>query len=207
MSDLLAELTQGSIHVVYSFGYVGVFVLVALSNLLFPIPSQLVLAFSGFLIGRGYFSFPPVLLASTAASLISALVLYAPGHRLGAKPLPRFVRRLGWLTFVNESHLDRASAWFEQHDEKAILIARLVPGVGSLISVPAGLNRMPLWRFLTYTTLGAILWNTTFIVLGWALGTGWRMVAQYAQPLGYVGLATVVSGVLWFLWHRRRTHR
>jgi membrane protein DedA with SNARE-associated domain len=207
MSDLLAELTQGSIHVVYSFGYVGVFVLVALSNLLFPIPSQLVLAFSGFLIGRGYFSFPPVLLASTAASVISALVLYAPGHRLGEKPLHRFVRRLGWLTFVNESHLDRASAWFEQHDEKAILIARLVPGVGSLISVPAGLNRMPLWRFLTYTTLGAILWNTTFIVLGWALGTGWRMVAQYAQPLGYVGLAILVSGVLWFLWHRRRTHR
>lgn len=207
MSDLLAELTQGSIHVVYSFGYVGVFVLVALSNLLLPIPSQLVLAFSGFLIGRGYFSFPPVLLASTAASVISALVLYAPGHRLGEKPLHRFVRRLGWLTFMNESHLDRASAWFEQHDEKAILIARLVPGVGSLISVPAGLNRMPLWRFLTYTTLGAILWNTTFIVLGWALGTGWRTVAQYAQPLGYVGLATVVSGVLWFLWHRRRTHR
>ena len=207
MSDLLAELTQGSIHVVYSFGYVGVFVLVALSNLLLPIPSQLVLAFSGFLIGRGYFSFPPVLLASTAASVISALILYAPGHRLGEKPLHRFVRRLGWLTFVNESHLDRASAWFEQHDEKAILIARLVPGVGSLISVPAGLNRMPLWRFLTYTTLGAILWNTTFIVLGWALGTEWRMVAQYAQPLGYVGLAILVSGVLWFLWHRRRTHR
>ncbi|MBV9454477.1 MAG: DedA family protein [Rubrobacter sp.] len=207
MSDLLTELTRGSIHVVYSFGYVGVFVLVALSNLLLPIPSQLVLAFSGFLIDRGYFSFPMVLLTSTAASLVSALILYAPGHRLGEKPLHRFVRRFGRLAFVNESHLYKASAWFEQHDEKAVLIARLIPGVGSLISVPAGLNRMPLWRFLTYTTLGASLWNTMFIGLGWALGTWWRTVAQYAQPLGYVGLAIVVSGLFWFLWHRRRIHR
>jgi len=207
MSDLLAELTQWSIHVVYSFGYVGVFVLVALSNLLLPIPSQLVLAFSGFLVGRGYFSFPLVLLASTAASLLSALFLYAPGHRLGEKPLHRFVGRFGRLAFVNESHLDKASAWFEQHDEKAVLIARLVPGVGSLISVPAGLNRMPLWRFLAYTTLGTGLWNTMFIGLGWALGTWWRIVVQYAQPLGYVGLAIVVGGVIWLLWRRRRTHR
>jgi membrane protein DedA with SNARE-associated domain len=207
MSDLLTELTQGSIHVVYSFGYVGVFVLVALSNLLLPIPSQFVLAFSGFLVGRGYFSFPLVLLASTAASLLSALFLYAPGYRLGEKPLHRFVGRFGRLAFVNESHLDKASTWFEQHDEKAVLIARLVPGVGSLISVPAGLNRMPLWRFLAYTTLGTGLWNTMFIGLGWALGTWWRMVVQYAQALGYVGLAIVVGGVIWLLWRQRRTHR
>ena len=207
MSDLFAELAQWSINVVYYFGYAGVFVLVALSNLLLPIPSQLVLPFAGFLVGQGHFSFPLVLLTSTAASLASALILYAPGHRLGEKPLRRFVERFGRLVFVKESHLDKAGEWFEQHGEKAVLVARLVPGVGSLISVPAGLEQMSLWRFLAYTALGNGLWNAIFIGLGWALGAWWTMVVQYAQPLQYVGLATVVGGILWFVWRRRRAHR
>jgi membrane protein DedA with SNARE-associated domain len=207
VSDLPAQLAHWSVSVVHSFGYVGVFVLVALSNLLLPIPSQLVLPLSGFLVSQGRFSFPLVLLTSTAASLPSALILYAPGYRLGEKPLRRFVGRFGRLVFLNESHLDKASGWFERYGEKAVLIGRLVPGVGSLISVPAGLEQMPLCRFLAYTALGNGLWNAMFVGLGWALGARWTIVAQYAQPLRYVGLAIVVAGIFWFLWRRRRAHR
>lgn len=203
MSDLLADLAQWSIKVLYSFGYVGVFVLVASSNLLVPIPSQLVLPLSGFLVGQGYFSFLLVFLTSTAASLASALVLYAPGRRLGEKPLRRFVGRFGRLVFVNESHLDKASEWFERHGEKAVLIARLVPGVGSLISVPAGLERMSAWRFLAYTALGNGMWNATFIGLGWALDNQWALAQQYASLLQYVLLVAAACGVFWFFLRRR----
>lgn len=204
MSGLLTDLAQWSISALYSFGYVGLFVLVASSNLLMPIPSQVVLPFSGFLVSQGHFSFLLVLLTSTAASLLSALILYAPGHLLGQKPLYRLVGRFGRLVFVNESHLEKASEWFERHGEKAVLIARLVPGVGSLISVPAGLERMPAWRFLVYTTLGNGLWNAAFIGLGWALGKQWALAQQYARLLQYVLMVAAVCGVFWFFLRRRR---
>lgn len=129
---------------------------------------------------------------------------FTPGRRLGEKPLRRFVRRFARLTFINESHLDKASEWFERHGEKAVLIARLVPGAGSLISVPAGLERMSAWRFLAYTALGNGLWDATFIGLGWALGNQWALAQQYARLLQYVLLVAAACGVFWFFLRRRR---
>jgi membrane protein DedA with SNARE-associated domain len=97
---------------------------------------------------------------------------------------------------------------FERHGGKAILIGHLVPGVGALISVPAGLNGMPIrWRFLGYTVLGGTLWTGTLVGLGWALGSRWRMVELYASFIGYAVLGVAVVGVLWFLWRRWKTYQ
>jgi membrane protein DedA with SNARE-associated domain len=106
------------------------------------------------------------------------------------------------------SDLDRASAAFERHGGKAILIAHLIPGVGALISVPAGLKRMPIrWRFLGYTVLGAASWTGALVGLGWSLGRRWRIVELYASVIGLAVLAALISAILWFLWRRWRTHR
>jgi membrane protein DedA with SNARE-associated domain len=208
MSDLFADLAQWVVEVVYSFGYGGVFVLIALINLhLLPIPTQLILSLAGFLVGQGRFSFVLVLAASTAGTLSASLALYLLGHWVGEKSLRRLVGRLERFRLVYESDLDKASKVFERHGGKAIVIGHLFPAVGALISIPAGLKRMPLLRqFLVYTVLGGSLWNGAFIVLGWVLGAQWMVIEQYASVMQYVAMAALAGGIIWFVWYRRKEY-
>jgi membrane protein DedA with SNARE-associated domain len=203
MGSLLAELARWAVDVVHSFGYAGVFVLVLSGSLFLPIPTELTLPLFGFLVGQGRLSLIPVVLTATVARVSAALIFYALGLRIGQARLRRLIERAERTKLLFGSDLDRASGAFERHGGKAILIGHLIPGVGALISVPAGLKRMPIrWRFLGYTVLGATLWTGTLIGLGWALGRRWRIVELYASFVGVVVLATLFLGVLWFLWRR-----
>ncbi len=204
MGAVLADLARWTADVVYSFGYPGVAALIALQNLFPPIPSALILPLAGFLVGQGRFSFFPVLLAATTGSVSSALVFYALGRRIGEERLRKFVRRFGRYVLVGERDLNRALAWFGRYGGKAVLFGRLVPGVGTFVSVPAGLSRMPMLRFVAYTALGTALWNGAFIGAGWALGNRWQLAQRYLHTFEYGLLAAAVAGVLWFLWRRWR---
>jgi membrane protein DedA with SNARE-associated domain len=177
-----------------------------LSNVYLPIPSQLVLPFSGFLVGQERFSFPLVLVASTAGAVIGTLLLYVPGRWLGEETLRRFLKRYGRFVPMNESSLDKASESFDRHGGKAVLIARLVPGAGSLISVPAGIERMPLWRFVVYTALGNVIYNAALIGLGWWLGSQWELVERYAPIAEYAVLAIVAVVIVRFVWRWWKAH-
>lgn len=202
------SLAQWTVEVVYYFGYSGVAVLMLLSNLFLPIPSELVLPFAGFLVGRGFFSFPVLMLAATVGSLVGALAVYAPAHRLGEDPARRFIKRYGRFVLLSESDLDKASGWFEQHGGRAVLLGRLVPGVGAMISVPAGIERMPLRGFLIYTLIGNGIWNGMFIALGWALSSQWGLVREYTSLIEYAVLAVVAVVILRFAWRRlRKRHK
>lgn len=202
MNDLLAALAQWAVEVIYSSGYLGVFILTTLIGLhLLPLPTQPILALAGFLVGQGRFSFVLVLLASTTGETVSSLGLYYLGHLIGEKSLRRLVGRLERFKLVFRSDLDKASEVFEQHGGKAILIGHLVPAVGALISIPAGIRRMPiLRRFMFYTVLGSTIWNGAFIILGWILGAQWASVEQYAPIMEYTVLVAMVGGILWLLW-------
>ncbi len=207
MGSLLAELAGWVVDVVHSFGYVGVFVLVLSGSLFLPIPTELTLPLFGFLVGQGRLSFVPVLLTATAARVSAALIFYALGLRIREARLRRLIGRVERTKLLFRSDLDRASAAFERHGGKAILISHLIPGVGALISVPAGLKRMPLrWRFLGYTVLGAASWTGLLVGLGWSLGRRWRIVELYASFVGFAVLVALVLGILWFLWRRWRAH-
>src|SRR5215216_2498170 len=208
MSDLLASIAQWIVDVVYSFGYLGVAVLVALGNLHLPIPTQLVLPFAGFLVWQGRFSFVLALVAATIGAVIASLILYLLGLWIGEASLHRFVGRFGRFVFVYESDLYKASKVFERHGGKAIVIGHLVPGVGALISIPAGIKRMPLLRrFVPYTILGSTLWNIAFVVLGLVLGAQWAVVKQYTSIIEYVLIASMAGAILWFLKHRWKGHK
>jgi len=208
MGNLLAELARWVFDVVHSFGYVGVFVLVLSGSLFLPIPTELTLPLFGFLVGQGRLSFVAVVLTGTAARVAAAFIFYAVGLRIREARLRRLIERVERTKLLFRSDLDRASTAFERHGGKAILIAHLIPGVGALISVPAGLKRMPIrWRFLGYTVLGAASWTGALVGLGWTLGRRWRMVEFYASLIGFAVLAALVSVLLWFLWRRWRTHR
>jgi membrane protein DedA with SNARE-associated domain len=208
MVDLLGDIAQWTIDVVYSFGYVGVAILTALGYLHLLVPTALVLSLAGFLVGQGQFSFIAVLIWTTVAGAVGSLILYLPGLWISEESLRRFVGRFGRFVFVYESDLDKASKMFERHGGKAVLIGHLLPGVTALVSIPAGIKRMPIFsRFMVYTVLGTVLWNGAHIGLGWALGSQWTLVERYARIVEYVVLAMIAVGVLWFLWRRWKARK
>ena len=206
MGALLADLVRWVLDVVHSFGYVGVFVLILAGSLFLPVPTELTLPLLGFLVGHGRLSFFPVLLTAMAARLSASLIMYEIGLRISEVRLRRLVKRLERPRLVFVSDLEGASRVFEQHGGKAILVGHLIPGVGALVSVPAGMKRMPLrWRFLGYTILGCTLWTGTLIGLGWALGGRWRIVEAFTSFVGSAVLILLASAILFFFWRRRRT--
>lgn len=207
MGGLLADLVRWVFDVVHSFGYVGVFVLILAGSLFLPVPTELTLPLLGFLVGHERLSFFPVLLTATAARVSASLIMYEVGLRISEVRLRRLVKRLERFRLIFVSDLEGASKVFEEHGGKAILVGHLIPGVGALVSVPAGLKRMPLrWRFLGYTVLGCTLWTGTLIGLGLALGGRWRIVEAFTSFVGSAVLILLVCAIVFFFWRRRRTH-
>ena len=208
MGGVLTDLVRWVIDVVHSLGYVGVFALILAGSVYLPVPTELTLPLFGFLIGNGRLSFVPVLLAATAARVCAALVMYAVGFRLREARLRRVIKHFERSKLLFVSDFERASAVFERHGGKAILVGHLIPGVGALVSVPAGLKRMPLrWRFLGYTILGCSIWNSSLIGLGWALGGRWRIVEVFTSFVGISALIVLIAAIIWFFWRRRKAHR
>jgi len=200
----LGGLTGWIAGVIDSLGAAGVGLLVALENLVPPIPSEIVLTMAGYLAGEGSMSLAVVIVAATAGSVVGALVLYRLGYALGEDRLKRWLDR---IPLVDADDLDRADAWFERHAGRAVLVGRCVPVVRSLVSIPAGANRMPLGRFTAFTTVGSGVWNSLFVGAGFALGSRWQQVEAYARWFDYAILAlVVVSAAAWVVRKRRRRH-
>ena len=208
MGGVLTDLVRWVIDVVHSLGYVGVFVLILSGSLYLPIPTELTLPLFGFLIGNGRLTYVPVLLSATAARVSASLILYAVGFRLREARLRRVIKHFERYKLLFVSDFERASRVFARHGGKAILIGHLIPGVGALVSVPAGLKRMPLrWQFLGYTVLGCSIWNGSLIGLGWTLGGRWRIVEVFTSFVGFAVLTVLIAATLWFFWRRRKVHR
>jgi len=167
-----------ALDVMAALGEVGLGLLVAIENLFPPIPSEVVLPIAGFLASQGRLSLPLAVLAATVGSLVGALVLYALGRAWGPQRSRRVVAR---LPLVDVADLERAEAQFDRHAVVAVLVGRCIPVVRSLVSLPAGAQRMPVLRFAVLTTLGSAVWNTVFIGAGYALGQQWERVSGYAD--------------------------
>ena len=209
MSDLIGNIAYWAVDIVYSFGYIGIAVLIGLINLhLLPVPTQLVLCLVGFLVGQGQFAFVLVLLASTVGAVAASLVLYYLGAWIGEEKLHQIVKRFERFKLLFVADLERASAVFSRHGGKAILVGHLFPGVGAMISIPAGIKRMSLFgRFMIYTILGCLVWNGGFIFLGLMLGSNWPVVKEYSSIIEYSVLAILVVGVLLLIWRRWKVYK
>ncbi|MET7967745.1 DedA family protein [Micromonospora sp. NPDC005305] len=188
--------------VIDSFGAVGVALLVALESIVPPIPSEVVLAMAGYLAAEGRFNVVLIVLAATAGSLLGALVLYWLGAALGEERLKRW---LDHIPLVDREDLEKADRWFERHGRWAVLFGRVVPVVRSLVSVPAGANRMPLGEFIVLTTLGSGVWNALIVGAGFALGSRWQEVDHYSHWFNYAIFAVfAVTVAAWVVKKVRR---
>ncbi|WFE42125.1 DedA family protein [Micromonospora sp. WMMD998] len=195
-------LTGWVASVIDSMGAVGVALLVALESIIPPIPSEIVLAMAGYLSAEGRFNVVVIVLAATAGSLLGALVLYWLGAAIGEDRLKRW---LDHIPLVDLEDLEKADRWFERHGRWAVLIGRLVPVVRSLISVPAGANRMPMGEFVLLTTLGSGVWNALIVGAGFALGARWKDVDRYSHWFNYAIFA--IFGVMIVSWAVKKVRR
>ncbi|WP_107473765.1 DedA family protein, partial [Streptomyces griseiscabiei] len=177
-------------------GAPGAGLAVALENLFPPIPSEVVLPLAGFAASTGQISLVAALLWTTAGSVVGALALYGVGALLGRD---RTVAIAARLPLVKVSDIERTEAWFLRHGTKAVFFGRMIPVFRSLISVPAGVERMPLPVFALLTTLGSALWNTAFVLAGYFLGANWTEVTAIASTYSKIVLAGAAVAVLLFI--------
>lgn len=168
---------QFILHIIEQFGYFGVFFLILIENVFPPIPSEVILLFSGFFSSYTSLSVFYMILASTLGSFLGAIILYYIGKIFNKERLKKIVNgRLGKILFLKEKDIDKADEWFDNKGNKSVFFCRFVPIVRSLISIPAGMSEMPMGKFIIYTICGSMIWNTVLICLGFRLGSNWEYV-------------------------------
>lgn len=185
-----------AIGLMETLGAPGAGVAIALENLFPPLPSEVILPLAGFTASQGSLILWQVLVWTTAGSVVGAILLYGLGAWLGRDRLRAIVDR---MPLVKLEDVDKAEAWFNRHGDWAVLIGRVIPIVRSLISIPAGVERMPIWRFLAFTTLGSGVWNTLLVGAGYLLGDQWHIVEESVGVFQKVVIAVVVLLVVWWL--------
>ncbi|GAA2632285.1 DedA family protein [Actinomadura fulvescens] len=177
-------------------GAPGAGLAIALENLFPPLPSEGILPLAGFTAAQGDMSLVAAIVWTTIGSVVGALALYGIGTAVGRERMRRLIDR---LPLVNVADLEKSEAWFAKHGAKAVFFGRMVPVFRSLISVPAGVQRMSLRTFTLLTAAGSALWNTGFVLAGYSLGDNWRSVEGYAGAYSKVIMAVAVLAVVAFV--------
>jgi membrane protein DedA with SNARE-associated domain len=195
-TEMLEELSNWAADVVEALGYLGVALLVAIENVFPPIPSEVVLGLAGYTASRGDASVVGMIVAATIGSVVGAWVLYGFSAAVGPVRLRAIVIRYGkWIGF-GEADLDRAEGWFDRRSQLAVLICRCIPLIRSVISIPAGLRRMPLRTFTIYTLIGSLIWNTLLVGAGYLLGDQWEKVLDVTEPFQNIVIAVIALLIL-----------
>jgi membrane protein DedA with SNARE-associated domain len=184
-------------NLIDSMGAFGVGLVMFLENVFPPIPSELVMPLAGFNAAQGRQSLLAVFVMGTVGAVLGALLWYEVGRRIGRARLDRFIESYGvWLTLSTQD-VDRAVDWFDRHDKAATFFGRMIPGVRTMISVPAGLARMELWRFMLYTTAGSALWNAALLTAGYLLQSQYERVQTWLNPVTNLILGAVLAAYVY----------
>lgn len=187
------------VGIVSQSGYVGIFMLMFIENLFPPIPSELIMPLAGFVAARGELNLVLTIIVGTLGSIMGALPWYYAGALLGQARLKRIAGKHGrWLT-VSADDIEHAALWFQRHGGGAVFFGRLIPAIRTLISVPAGVTRMPLLPFLAYSTAGSLIWTSALAVAGFMLQKQYHVVAEYLDPVSKGVIALVVAAYLYRL--------
>jgi membrane protein DedA with SNARE-associated domain len=194
------------VDVIGDVGVLGVGALVALETVFPPIPSEIILPFAGFSAARGDIDPVGAWVAATLGALLGAFLLYAVGGAVGYERAHQLAGKR-WFILFSQADLRRGERFFDRHGSKVVLLGRCIPFVRSVVSVPAGIARMPLGRFTALTLLGSGVWNAAFIWAGFTLGSRWDEVGRYLQPASYAVTAAVLATLLTLAVRRWQSRR
>lgn len=202
MSAIMDKVQEIITAIIMALSYPGIALVMFAENLFPPIPSELVMPFAGFIVGKGEMNLVAVMLAGTIGAVLGALALYYIGMWADETIIRRFIRSYGKFFFISEADIDKTLAFFAKRGEIVVFTGRLIPLVRSLISIPAGMNRMPMGRFLLWTTFGSLIWNGILTYAGIVLGSKWEEVLGLVDRYEKVALGLIGLGLIWFIGNR-----
>lgn len=189
---------ESIVNTINSLGYLGIALLMALENLVPPIPSEIIMPLSGFVVTQGKLQFIYVVLAGTIGSVLGATPWYFLGKFWGLKRTQKIADQYGkWLT-ISGKDVQKAKIWFDRKGYIATALGRLIPGIRTYISLPAGISKMPLSPFLIYSTAGSIIWVSLLTYAGYILGENYQRIGTYFKPFStFVLISILVISIYW----------
>lgn len=201
--NLLALISSFILATIAKLGYAGVFVLMALESAAIPIPSEVIMPFSGFLVSAGKFNLWAIVVLGTLGNVFGSIILYFIGFYGGRA----FVLRYGKYILFSEHDLGLAERWFAKYGSATAFFGRLLPIIRTYISFPAGLAKMDFWKFSFYTVLGAAPWTFVFALLGVKLGENWKEIEVYARKFDIIIGILIIIGIGWFVWNHFKNNQ
>ncbi len=184
-----------AVSIISFLGYLGVFFLMTLESMIFPVPSEAIMPFAGYLAYSGKFNLLLIVFIATLGSILGSLISYYMGYYGGEK----FVLKIGKYLLLNEEHLKTSEEWFNKRGQSTIFISRFIPVIRHFISIPAGTAKMNKIKFITYTFLGAFGWNYFLAYLGLKLGENWRVVSEYSKYIDILIILSLVGIISWYI--------
>ena len=194
------------INLMNQFGYIGIFLLIAIENIFPPIPSEVILTFGGYMTTYSNLNVPLVILSATLGSLLGAIVLYAIGKILNKERLMKIVSgKVGKILHLKKEDIESADKWFDTKGEKCVFFCRFIPIVRSLISIPAGMSEMNIPKFLIYTTIGSLIWNSVLVVVGSIVGENWENIVNIFDTYSTITLILlIIIFILFVIWFYKK---
>jgi len=186
--DIISNLANVIIQIISNSGYFGIFVLMIAESALIPIPSEIIMPFSGYLVYTGKLNPILVIISGSVGNLVGSLVAYVIGLKLGRE----FILRYGKYILLKKSHLDWTESFFRKYGNGSTFVSRLLPGIRTYISLPAGIAKMDLKKFSVFTLAGSIIWSTMLTFVGITLGEEWTAIRNYSKYFDIV----VIVGIL-----------
>ena len=197
---MIRELAQTIVDLIFDWGYLGIFLLMAIESSFIPFPSEIILIPAGYLASKGDMSITMIMTSALGGSLVGAFINYYLALTLGRKILKRY----GKYFFIKESALDKMDSFFAKHGHISTFIGRLIPGIRQLISVPAGLARMNLVVFSTYTALGAGIWALILTMLGYFIGENQELINTYLKQITISVVVVLVLLASWYAYYQKQ---
>ncbi len=196
MVNIVAQLSGFALNLVDKIGYAGIFILSALESCAIPIPSEIVLPFSGFLAVSGRFNIWSVILVATIANLAGSIALYLIGRSGGRWILERY----GKYVLIHKHDIEKGDEWFKKYGTRAIFWGRMLPVIRGISSLAAGVGGMSFYKFSFFTFLGSLPWNAGLAFIGYKAGKNWMVLENYFRKLDLFIVILTVALVVWYVW-------
>jgi membrane protein DedA with SNARE-associated domain len=196
-------------EILNQLGYLGIALLMFLDNIFPPIPSELIMPAAGFAASQGNLTIMGVIIAGSCGSIVAAITLYWIGRTLHEDRLSAWLDRYGKWLFLESDDLKKANCWFQQHGRKIVFFGRMMPAIRSIISIPAGMARMPFTLFLLYSSMGTIIWTSILALAGYYLGNNYEKFSEWLSGVGNVVLMVILVagafGLYRYYQHKKHT--
>lgn len=199
------QISEWVLAIMAEFGYFGIIFAMFAENVFPPIPSEVIMPAAGFAVARGDLNLILVILAGTLGAVLGALPLYYLGSVFDEERLVTLTEKYGKYVFIKPNDVKSSNEWFDRHGKKAVFFGRMVPGIRSLISIPAGMNKMPMVNFLLLTALGSSIWATILTVAGFCFGENYEVIQTTLAPYSKVFLLLSVMIIIGWIIKRRRS--